>query len=90
MTGASTGTLALRRARAHPAPVVAVLVNVLIVCTLVAGLCALIRSKHKGLAPAEVKAILERTADKTADMAGEPWNEKFGFGRINALKAVSE
>ena len=30
MTGASTGTLALRRARAHPAPVVAVLVNVLI------------------------------------------------------------
>ncbi|HEX6149315.1 FtsX-like permease family protein [Nocardioides sp.] len=40
MTGASTGTLALRRARAHPAPVVAVLVNVLIVCTLVAGLGA--------------------------------------------------
>ena len=40
MTGASTGTLALRRAREHPAPVVAVLVNVLIVCTLVAGLGA--------------------------------------------------
>ncbi len=40
MTGASTGALALRRARTHPAPVAAVLVNVLIVCTLVAGLGA--------------------------------------------------
>ena len=40
MTGVSSGTLALRRARTHPAPVVAVLVNVLIVCTLVAGLGA--------------------------------------------------
>lgn len=40
MTGASTGALALRRARTRPAPVVAVLVNVLIVCTLVAGLGA--------------------------------------------------
>jgi subtilisin family serine protease len=57
---------------------------------LVAGLCSLIRSKHKGMSPAEVKAILERTADKTPDMQGEDWNEKFGHGRINALKAVSE
>jgi len=40
VTGVSSGTLALRRARTHPAPVVAVLVNVLIVCTLVAGLGA--------------------------------------------------
>lgn len=57
---------------------------------LVAGLCALIRSKHKGMSPADVKAILERTADKTPDMMGEDWNEKFGHGRINALKAVQQ
>ncbi len=56
---------------------------------LVAGLCGLIRSKHADLAPAKVKALLESTADKTADMAGADWNEKFGFGRINALKAVT-
>lgn len=56
---------------------------------LVAGLCGLIRSKHADLAPAKVKALLEATADKTPDMAGADWNEKFGFGRINALKAVT-
>ena len=56
---------------------------------LVAGLAGLIRSQHPDLAPAQVKALLEKTADKTADMAGSDWNEKFGFGRINALKAVT-
>lgn len=56
---------------------------------LVAGLCGLIRSVHPGLAPAEVKALLERTADKVPDMGGEAWTEKFGHGRINALKAVT-
>ena len=56
---------------------------------LVAGLCGLIRSAHPDLAPAKVKALLEATAEKTPDMAGADWNEKFGFGRINALKAVT-
>jgi thermitase len=56
---------------------------------LVAGLAALIRSKHKDLAPAKVKEILEKSADKVPAMAGETWTEKFGHGRINALKAVS-
>ena len=56
---------------------------------LVAGLCGLIRSQHKGLSPAGVKALLESTAVKTPDMGGENWNEKFGFGRIDALKAVT-
>lgn len=56
---------------------------------LVAGLCGLIRSAHPDLSPAKVKALLESTAVKTADMNGESWNEKFGFGRIDALKAVT-
>ncbi|MEB3221523.1 MAG: S8 family serine peptidase [Candidatus Sericytochromatia bacterium] len=56
---------------------------------LVAGLCGLIRSVHPDMAPAQVKALLEKTADKTADMNGAEWNEKFGFGRINAYKAVT-
>ena len=56
---------------------------------LVAGLAGLIRSQHPGMAPADVKKLLETTADKPADMAGADWNEKFGFGRINALKAVT-
>jgi subtilisin family serine protease len=56
---------------------------------LVAGLCGLIRSVHPDLPPAQVKALLEKTAEKTPDMAGADWNEKFGFGRINALRAVT-
>ncbi|MEB3197135.1 MAG: S8 family serine peptidase [Candidatus Sericytochromatia bacterium] len=56
---------------------------------LVAGLAGLVRSKYPGMAPAQVKELLEKTADKTPDMNGENWNEKFGFGRINAYKAVT-
>ncbi|MNL76210.1 Calcium-dependent protease precursor [compost metagenome] len=56
---------------------------------LVAGLAGLIRSKHPGLSPAKVKEILEKSADKVPAMGGEAWTEKFGHGRINALKAVS-
>lgn len=56
---------------------------------LVAGLAGLIRSKHPNLSPAKVKEILEKSADKVPAMAGETWTEKFGHGRINALKAVS-
>ena len=56
---------------------------------LVAGLASLIRSKHPGMPPAQVKAILEQSADKVPAMGGADWDEKFGHGRINALKAVS-
>ncbi|MFP5502014.1 MAG: S8 family serine peptidase, partial [Candidatus Sericytochromatia bacterium] len=56
---------------------------------LVAGLASLIRSKHPGMPPAQVKAILEQSADKVPAMNGADWDEKFGHGRINALKAVS-
>ncbi|MGH3348167.1 MAG: FtsX-like permease family protein [Nocardioides sp.] len=59
MTGASSGTLALRRARTHPAPVVAVLINVLIVCTLVAGLGASL-------------SLLQQEALRTALLAEPP------------------
>jgi thermitase len=56
---------------------------------LVAGLCGLVRSVHPGMKPADVKALLERTADKVPDMGGADWTERLGHGRINALKAVT-
>jgi subtilisin family serine protease len=56
---------------------------------LVAGLAGLVRSVHPKMPPAQVKELLEKSADKTPAMGGANWDEKFGHGRINALKAVS-
>ncbi|NJB84845.1 subtilisin family serine protease [Lewinella marina] len=60
---------------------------------LVAGVCALLLSAHPGLTAAEVKSILERTADKIGD-PGEydvrGYSNRFGYGRVNADRAVAE
>jgi hypothetical protein len=72
VTGASTGTLALRRARAHPAPVVAVLVNVLIVCTLVAGLGASLSLLQQ---EALRTALSTEPAERTTLSAFSPYDE---------------
>lgn len=59
---------------------------------LVAGICALILSANPNLTAREVKDILKMTADKI----GSPSNyvngqsTKFGWGRVNAAKAVQE
>lgn len=60
---------------------------------LVAGICALILSANPNLTAKDVKQILQQTADKI----GNPteYNStgkslKFGFGRVNADKAVAE
>jgi cell division septation protein DedD len=60
---------------------------------LVAGICALILSANPNLTAREVKDILAKTADKIGG-AGEYDNTghsvKFGYGRVNALRAVEE
>lgn len=59
---------------------------------LVAGICALMLSANPDLTAKEVKQILESTADKV----GNSWeynqghSVKYGFGRVNAAKAVEE
>lgn len=60
---------------------------------LVAGICALMLSANPGLTAREVKQILESTTDKvgnagTYDTAG--WSDQFGYGRVNAARAVAE
>lgn len=60
---------------------------------LVAGICALILSVNPDLTAKEVKAIIQKTADKIGhpseyDSTGH--SRKYGFGRINADKAVAE
>lgn len=59
---------------------------------LVAGICALMLSANPDLKAKEVKEILQSTADKI----GQPWEYqnghsiKYGYGRVNADKAVAE
>lgn len=59
---------------------------------IVAGICALILSANPNLTAREVKKILTQTADKVgspSDYIGGH-SVKYGYGRVNALKAVEE
>ncbi|WP_165390880.1 S8 family serine peptidase [Pseudoduganella lutea] len=64
----------------------------------VAGLAALIRSTYPGLSNVQVRAHIERTAQKVgavayADTVGRPngsWNHEMGYGRINVYRALDE
>ncbi len=70
-------------------------------CPLVAGVAALVLSANPDLTAAEVKQILQQTADKIVDTSRDPqfgWNKGtyeaggrcdwFGYGKVNAFKAV--
>lgn len=62
----------------------------------VAGLAALICSRYPALTNAQVRSIIERTAEKVGTVAyvetpGYPngtWNQEMGYGRINALRSL--
>jgi len=61
-------------------------------CPHVAGLAALLFSANHNLTNVQVVRIIKLTAD-TVDYARYPygpdhWNERYGYGRINAYKAV--
>lgn len=53
---------------------------------LVAGLAGLVRSQHANMAPAQVKALIQKTA---ADLGDKGFDKNFGHGRIDAFKALS-
>ncbi len=60
---------------------------------LVAGICALILSANPDLTAKEVKQILQQTADKIGNPAeydAKGHSLKYGYGRVNADKAVAE
>lgn len=64
----------------------------------VAGLAALIRSAYPMLDNLQVRAHIERTAQKvgavaysdTAGKANGSWNQEMGYGRINVFRALDE
>ena len=59
---------------------------------IVAGICALMLSVNPGLTAKEVRAILQQTADKIGSPAEyiSGHSRKYGYGRVNADKAVAE
>jgi hypothetical protein len=60
---------------------------------LVAGVCALMLSANPDLTAKEVKEILRKTADKIgspSDYSSDGHSRKYGYGRVNADKAVAE
>ncbi len=59
---------------------------------LVAGICALILSANPNLTAREVKEILQQTADKIGTPAEylNGHSVKYGYGRVNADRAVAE
>ncbi len=60
---------------------------------LVAGICALVLSANPDLTSKQVKDILCRTADKIghlSDYDSRGHSKKYGFGRVNADRAVAE
>ena len=59
---------------------------------IVAGICALMLSVNPNLTAREVKTILQQTADKIGSPAEyvNGHSRKYGYGRVNADKAVAE
>jgi subtilisin family serine protease len=70
-------------------------------CPLVAGVAALVLSANPGLSAAEVRQVLQQTADKIVDPNPDPQfgfrkgtyenggrSDWFGYGKVNAFKAV--
>lgn len=62
----------------------------------VAGMAALIRSQYAALTSAQIRNLIERSAQKTgvvayAETAGRPngtWNQEMGYGRINLFRSL--
>lgn len=50
-----------------------------------AGVAALVKSAKTGLSPAQVKLILEQSAD---DQGPAGWDDSYGHGRVNAARAI--
>ena len=60
-------------------------------CPLIAGICALVYSVNPTLTAKQVKQLLESTTDKIGspqDYNANGHSIKFGYGRVNTLKAV--
>src|SRR5207244_3562818 len=55
---------------------------------IVAGVAALVLSVNPSLSGSQVRALLEQSADPLP-VGSTGWNSSFGWGRVNAARAVS-
>jgi subtilisin family serine protease len=56
----------------------------------VSGVIALMLQRKPELTPARIREILIKTARKDRYTGETHWSPAYGFGKINALKAISE
>jgi len=54
----------------------------------VAGLAALVKALDPSLGPNDVKRRIEKSADDVPEMFGSTYDSRFGYGRINAMRAL--
>jgi hypothetical protein len=55
---------------------------------IVSGITALILSQNPELNPEQVRDILNESADEVSGMSGQNFHVEYGFGRVNAKKAL--
>lgn len=55
---------------------------------IVAGLAALVRGIDPSLGPKDIRAILTDSSDRVPGMGGQAWHAQYGFGRVNAYRAL--
>ncbi|AEE95448.1 S8 family serine peptidase [Mahella australiensis] len=56
----------------------------------VSAAASLLLAKDPDLTPAEVEYLIESSAAKPASMAGDEWNEYYGYGRLDAYAALKQ
>jgi hypothetical protein len=54
----------------------------------VSGVAALMLSVNPNLTPAQIRTILQNTADEVSGMGGQSFTNQYGHGRLNAFEAV--
>lgn len=54
----------------------------------VAGTAALIKSRHPGMSPSELTDAIRNSTDKVAGMGGAGRTDFYGYGRLNAARAL--
>lgn len=54
----------------------------------VSGVAALMLSVNRNLTPSQIRTIIQQSADKPSGMGGLPFTNYYGYGRINAYKAL--
>lgn len=56
---------------------------------LVSGVAAMMRAQDPSLTPHQIETLLHASSDIVSGMSGQPRTDQYGWGRLNAFKAIS-